>query len=1097
VFAHADFPFPNQLLRQTFARVDPAFDPETYDRDRMTWALMHLIPAHLEDERLAPLARYLSAGTHEPDDRRRRFQLSERIAHTFDQYLVFRPALLRDWERDEIDVDDWQPVLWKALVGVLGPNHTAAMERRAITALRDGDFDREGLARRVCLFGISTLPPLHVRVLDALARHVDVHLFQLTPTDEYWADIEHPRAIHRRVKAARSRRPNRVPDTQLPLPLGQAEPTPGRMAEAPPRTLSADELHYTVGHPLLAGFGKLGKEFQTVLIDELADFQGAEGRFESPHEGSLLGVLQADLYKVRYRREDRPQVPPVAIPATDRTVEVHVCHSPRREVEVLHDQIRAMLEANPSWTPEDILVMSPDIELYAPLIDATFGAAPYDRRIPHSVADRSPRRESPVIEAFLAVLGLIGARGTATEVTDLLTLTPIRDRFGIAPSDLELIHRWVADSGVRWGVDAAHRAGFGLPEFGENTWRFGLDRLLVGYAMHDAPPRLWAGVRPYDDVEGSDALRVGRFVDFVEALFGALERLEGDRPLQRWRADLGAMLSRLVDGTGDNEHAHQLIRDTLAEVVEAAEAAGFDELVGPDLVRTLLVRRFEEGRHGHRFLSGGVTFCAMLPMRSIPFRVICMLGMNERDFPRTRRPLGFDRMARSPRAGDRSLRDDDRYLFLEAILSARDRLLVTYVGRSVRDDTARPPSVAVGELLDALDEAFRTADGGPIRPQIVVEHPLQPFSARAFDPATDRRQRSHDGAWCEVATALQGPRAPLPAFLPDALAPPEDDDGRIDLEALARFFRRPQASLLRRRLGVDLTNDPLRLRDREPVSMDALERWSLGEALVEARLTGADVEALHAATRALGSLPVGTVGDCAFEDIAETAGRIAERIAEVADRPPRQAIDVDIPLGDGRRVVGRLDGLRDGLLLRYGFGRLDGRRRMDLWLRHLALNAHADTQSADDFGDLMGGMIGGEPEPGGAIPRTSRFVCRADRQAAAVALEFPPQANAIAVLRELVDIYARGMCEPIPLFTHASFAYASARRKRPWRSRDARERSAGYEARNVWKGYGDLPADRKDPATLRLFGDQFPFDDEFVSLARAVFDPLLDAGKNV
>ncbi len=806
------------------------------------------------------------------------------------------------------------------------------------------------------MFGVSTLPPLYLEVLAAVASRVEVHLFHLSPSREYWAEI-------------RSRR----------------EELRGLW-----RGADVDELALTRSGdvPLLGSLGRAGRDFQRVLEAQVDYVEDGRDLYREPGADTLLTALQSGILHLE------PRV--AAITDNDRSIGVVSCHAPMREVEILRDQLLAMFDADPTLEPRQVVVMTPDIDAYAPLIDAVFGFEPWERGfIPYRIADRSLRAESAVAQAFVATLALSRSRMKASEVLDLLALEPVRARFGIAADEVEQLERWVHASGVRWGVDAADRAAQGQPALRENTWRFGFERLLLGYAMAGDGTRLFEGRLPQDDVEGGAAEAVGRLVDVCERLFAWRARLVAPRPLVEWQRDLGRLIEDLLATSEREAYQMQAVRDVLAELVRNAEAAGFDEPVHLELVEQLLARRFESDRAAHDFLAGGVTFCAMLPMRSIPFRVVVLLGMNDEGFPRKNQASDFDLIASSPRPGDRSLRDEDRYLFLEALLSARERFVASYVGRGIRDNERRPPSVVLGELLDAIEQGY-----GIGADQLVVEHPLQPFSPRYFR-ADEPRLFSYAQAEARGARALSQGSHAEPPFQRRALAPAEA--GPIDVDALARFFENPAKALIRDRLGLDLSDEPVLVEDREPIEVGALERWRIGDELFQLALDGQELGATLERSRAGGVLPLGTPGKLFHESLTADVQAVADAASVWLDGERLEPVMLDLAL-DGERVTGTLRGVYPRAQVRRQYSRLKPKNELSMWIRHLALCCAAPLDH----------------------PRRSVVVGRAADDGDAFAqrvFRAVPAAEAGARLSELVHLYRLGMCAPLALFPASSRRY--------------------------------------------------------------------------
>lgn len=1053
VWANPLFPFPRKLIELAITAVlGPQGQPSAcFEPEALMWAVADLLPVHLQRPEFAPIRTYLA----EDERGTKRIALAQRIADTFDQYVVYRPQMIIEWERGTNAGagagagTDWQAVLWRALVARHGATHVAARAAAFLTAV--AATSPSGFPARVSLFGISTLPPLHLQLLAALSTHVEVHLFVLSPSREYWADIQSQRQAIR----------------------AQAR-----------RGVSIDTLPFPEGHPLLASLGRLGRDFQQVLEATGAYQEPDADLYHDPGTGSMLATLQSDILKLVYR-ERGGDASPLPHRRDDESIRVHTCHSPMREVEVLHDLLLAVFDADHTLEPRDVIVMSPAIDTYAPLIEAVFGGDS-EPRIPYRIADRGVRLTEEVVDAFATLLTVVRGRMTATDVLDLLGLEAIRARFGITGEDLDVLRTWITRSGIRWGVDDADRAAVDQPRVRENTWRFGLDRLLLGYAMPGDDRILFHGVLPYDDVEGTAAELLGSLVDFCEALFALHADVERPRPLGAWRDALGSALERMVASTHQTADQHQRIRSALGDLAARAEQAGFSDTLHLDALRPQLDLALQRSTSSHGFLAGGVTFCALVPMRTIPFRVVCLLGMNDDAFPRAQRPFGFDLIAQRPQPGDRSSREDDRYLFLEALLSARQRLIITYVGQSIRDNTEIPPSVVVSELLDTLDESFRVGeltrarDETPeaVRTHVVVRHPLQPFSPRYF--GRDSRLFSYAASHCDGARGLVQPRRSVPAFLVAPLPAPVDAAPIIAIDDLVRFFEHPSRAFLQRRLQLYLGSDTPIVEDREPMELDSLAVWEIGHSLLERSVRGDDLSAAFAAVRANGTLPLGVAGECVYADLRPAVELIGGRARDLMSGERCAPVEVDARVGDCR-IIGMLRNLWRTGQVRYQFSRLGGRHELGVWIRHLVLNLIAPPScAADSF--VVGRPASGDPT---------------------VVVRFRPVADPASLLHELVNLYRVGQTLPVPLFPRTSRAYTEALRSSG--ANDGGRRALAV-ARTAFepKKHSPVPSEGEDVYVHQLFGDRDPLDpafrcfaDEaslapsFAAVAYAVFDPLL------
>jgi exodeoxyribonuclease V gamma subunit len=999
VWANCQYPFPNKYVRDLFLKViGETADISPFDPALMLWRILRILPAQLENPDFACLQGYLAGGSRDL----KLYQLAGKIADTFDQYTLFRGDLLEEWENGK--EKHWQAVLWRALVAETGNFHRAEMKNRFFRALADGTGDTGRFPDRLTVFGISYLPQFHFDFLVAVSSYTQVNLFVMSPCREYWADILPARSLV--------------------------------------RLSSEDRLHRIEGNPLLASLGRLARDFSEMIVDYSAASGGAEDLYRQTAGKNLLELLQNDILNLE--GADDVGREKLSVMPGDPSLRIHSCHSPLREVEALHDELLGMFAAMDGLKPRDILVMAPDIEIYAPYILAVFEGNPdLSARIPYSIADRSIRSEGRLSEALLAIFDLPGKRFPVTRVLDILAFSAVSAAFGFNSADLDLLRSWLEDMRVRWGLDEAEREREGFPPYRENSWRAGLDRLLLGYAMPEEVG-LVDGVFPYDNMEGDNPHIAGRLVRFVEMLASLVERLDQPRTLPQWETLCREIFADFFAPDEQESREFSFLTALLDDLRALPERTAFSEAVGLPVIRSWLREGIDRQDRGLGFMTGGVTFCAMLPMRSIPFRVIALLGMNDGGFPRQSRPVGFDLIAREGRRGDRSLRDEDRYLFLEALLSARERFFISYTGQSIRDNAPLPPSVLVDELLEYL--ANRFADGSDTFPAaVVIRHRLQPFSPDYFSGNGELASFSGEN-YRAVQSRLQGARPETP-FLAEPLPEPAEELRQISLGNLLAFFDNPVKYLLRSRVGLRLDELTPPLEDRESFGLDALDAYQVRRRMLDLLLAGRTTEELLDLTRAQGLLPPARQGELLFRGLQEQVTEFAAGIrALTGELSPLEPLDLDIRVGEFR-ISGRLTGIWPDQLLRSRCAKRSGRDQMRLWIEHLLLNElHAE-----------------------------RYPTRSVLVTTDGALRLLPVEESGTCLRLLLDFYWAGLRQPLKFFPRSSFAYA-----KKWEL---------DSARTVWRG--DYFPEGDDPYYRLCFGDADPLDDEFERVTRAILEPLL------
>lgn len=939
----------------------------------------------------------------------------------------------------------FQPELWRELVARHGPVHVGA--RTASFLERTVP---EAAPERISIFGVSTLPPIYLSTFSHLARAREVHFFLLSPS-----------------------------------PIGGEK------------------------HPLSNSLGHVGREFEERLraANPNAAFYDA---FVESGADTALAALQTDLLAGKVRAASGRERRSRKSESPDSSIGIHSCHSPIREVEVLRDQLLAAFDADPTLEPHDVIAMAPNIDAYAPLIEAVFAHDPVEPGfIPYRISDRSTRVQNQTAQALVRLLGLAKSRMKASEVLDLLQLEPVRRRFGIESEELPEVRRLVRESGVRWGIDAAHRASFGQPEDSGNTWAFGLARLLLGRAMTDSQDALFAGVLPASSAGGDAADLVGKLSEYANSLFREAQGLKEPRTVGDWAAALNGALARLV--STDDAHTPEL-RSTMRAIdalVARAADGGYTGEVHGEALTLLLEEELDVERVSRSFATGGVTFSALLPMRSVPFRVVALLGLSDEDFPRKDRSPGFDLIARKPEPGDRSVRGEDRQLFLEALLSARDRFIVTYVGRAVHDNSPFPPSVVVAELVDALAAtraqstapertarktpdgqlAFAFAERGAPAVEsvgLVVEHPLQPWSPRYFGADSDPRLFGYVEADAAGARSLSAREPAAPRFHAAPLIGVAD--AVVTVDELARFLENPARALLQRRLGVNLDEEVLVVEDHDPIEAGPLGAYAIGARLLAKSERGAPIEDALRWARATGLVPAGTPGDVDLAPVLERAESLSAMVRDWRAGSKPAPVEVDVAF-DKTTLVGVLHDVYPKAQVIGQYARLKPTNEVAAWVRHLALAASVPVP--------LPTVLIGRPTEGEGADAVRSFDAM-DASAAKRRLE------------SLLELYRLGQKAPLCLFSKASRRFAEVWIATGEAGADA-ERDALEAARHAFSDGRKAPADADDAYVRRLFEgvDPFatspvPFDDDgslglpsFADLSRAVFVPLLAASRVV
>ncbi|MFI8417463.1 exodeoxyribonuclease V subunit gamma [Serratia sp. NPDC078593] len=1040
IAANIAFPLPATFIWDMFTRVLPGIPKESaFSKDAMTWKLMWLLPEMLSEPAFSPLQHYLS----DDGDKRKIHQLAGRVADLFDQYLVYRPQWLESWQRGELieglaEAQQWQAPLWARLVEYtqqLGQPewHRANLYRRFISTLEQTNECPAGLPPRVFICGISALPPVYLDALQALGKHIDIHLMFTNPCRYYWGDIQ-DYAFLARLQSRKRRHHHQAIEQGL-----------FRQPEQAAQLFDADG-EQQLSNPLLASWGKLGRD-HLYLLAQMDALQEVDA-FVDIAPNNLLHAIQHDMLELEdhaiigttpetLERSDNKRTLDLA----DRSISLHACHSPQREVEILHDRLLAMLAEDPQMTPRDIIVMVADIDSYTPYIQAVFGNAPAERYLPFAISDRKARQAHPALQAFISLLDLPQSRFTAEQVLALLEVPALAARFAIQEEGLRLLRHWVAESGVRWGLDDDNVRELELPATGQHTWQFGITRMLLGYAM-DSSVGDWQGVLPYDESSGLVAELAGQLAELLSQLTHWRQQLSDVRTLAEWLPLCRQLLNSFFESDAETEVVLALIEQQWQQVIGYGQGARYPDAVPLALLRDELAARLDQERISQRFLAGQINFCTLMPMRSIPFKVVCLLGMNDGVYPRTLPPLGFDLMSQQVKRGDRSRRDDDRYLFLEAILSAQQRLYISFIGRSIQDNSERYPSVLVTELLEYLQQSYclpgdeyldTDSSARRVGEHLLCQHARVPFAAENFLPSTE--EQSYAAEWLPAAN---GQGEAHPQFNQPLLPEPQQ---QLSLDDLLRFYRHPIRAFFQLRLGVNFILEETELPDEEPFTLDNLSRYQFNNQLLNALIEGEDAKRLYQRVRASGGLPYGAFGEIYWQKQQEEMAELAARVREEQQESSSLELDLDVA---GVRVGGWLHQVQTDGLLRWRPATLSAVDGILLWLEHLVYCC-----------------AGGEGE--------SRMFGRKNSTWRFAAL---PSDAARTQLTELVAGYQRGLCAPLMLLNKSGWSWLNQCYLQETQQIDWSE-EAQIKARakllQTWQGDQRVPGEGDDPYIQRVF----------------------------
>ncbi len=997
-FCNYNFFLPLEFLSFIAGQLGVEVNPASFTRENLSWRLDGLL-RDVSDDLYEPLRNYLEGANIDL----KRYQLAVRLAHVFDQYQIMRPEMLESWAKEKLvtnnEAEPWQMDLWVRLLNQEnqegGANHRGILFQQITDCLVSNKEATLGLPKRVSVVGVHILPPIYLDFLNKLAELMDVHFLLLSPCRDYWDGSESRKRMLQ----------SKLVTHENGLPEGLNDQ-----------------------HPLLRNLGRQGIDLQDMMLErtavsaEFASYENPVSGKSQKDNATLLTRLQRDLL-------DGPSSETAQnLERSDDSIKIVSCHSRQRELMVLKDNLLHLLYKNKTLELRDIVVMAPDIQEYSGLIPAFFSD------IQHSIADRSLRRRNSTIQAFVTFLNLIGGRYGWNEVMDLLRQPVVFTQFDLSLNDLDKLQEWVLGAGIRWGLSGTQRQQAGAADIEETSWRAGIERLLMGYAIDT--DEFVDGVLPYTHLEGQGAQPLGGLCQYVQILDQAEQQFKHRHTMAQWATQLHTFVQSLFGEGADNDLGE--LRGLVGELIEFSTFSNSDK-ISFEVIREWFEKSSAESRSSSGFLRGQLTFCSMLPMRSIPFKVVCLLGLNDGVFPSNDSHDTFNLIADSFRLGDRSPRADDRYQFLEAILSARTTLYLSYIGQSIKTNKEIPPSVVVSEFLEIIENYYGIKD-------CVTQHPLHPFSTAYFDGSRPELF-SYNGYYHRTAEILQQDPIKDGPWLQSQLQPVDDV---IELRELFNFYRNPQRYFVRNCLGINLDLDYKLPDENELFEIQGLGKYEVEQELLNSIELG-NMDEMGPKLQNSGEWLLGTPGLLLMEKYQAGVRDFYQQISMQNAGNPVEDILIDVTIGK-YRLVGKLPNCyeRGTMILRYG--KLRGADLLRGWLIHLLLQ-YVDTGN------------------------WTRIVAH-ERMIHFTRTGHEPS------LETLVDMYVRGCQVPSMFFIEPAFAHLQQYLK----SED--EMKALLEAR---KRYQHYMVNGYEPEWRILFGDidaAEPLAARFVELTRLVMHQI-------
>jgi len=1024
--ANNDYPLAANLIWKLLKRVGldcPDVDPLALDA--LAWKVIYILPSLIDQPDFSVVKHYLKNDY----DGVKQWQLAKKIADVFDHYQDLCPESLLT---DDNQMEPWLNTLWQKIVEDT-PNYKLKLIFQFIEKVQAGGINPKLLPKRIHIFAPSLLPSIVFQFFEKMALITEVNFYVVSPTNHYWGDL-----------------------TLLK-----------KMAKA--RLSGNEQASYAeVGNSLLSSWGKVGQIFHDQLImSDQVNFIAEDVPFSPAN--TLLQTIQNDVFDLYDARLNQPLKV-----QNDGSIKVNACHSKMRECQILHDEMLNLFNhaSSNAITPEDILALTPNIVDYAPYIEAVFNPSKNKPYIPWNINDVPIADIAPLYDVFLQLFDLAASRFKQSEILIFLDLKEVQHRFDLSADDVIKIKNWVKQNAIHWGKSAQHKKQLGLPSIELNTWRFGLDRMMASYAL--GSNECFNDFVTVSKIDSTDAETLGKFNQLYEALVHYSQRIAEDKTPTQWQQLINEMLDQLF--TEDlNASAKQTIRDSVEQWLSIMTGLAFDTPISALLVKKVLQEKLQMAAKKIAFMTGGVTFSSMKPFRNIPFKVVFMMGLNEQDFPRKEVKPEFDTLSNSNGVGDLSIAEEDRYLFLETLMSAREKLIFSYVAFSYKDNSPKQPSLLLSELLEYIDERFILENNKKPSTQVVEKHRLQPYSAYYYD---ETAPKSYDRFWLKMLKQDQNEEKIKTKQWKDwAYLTVEDEPKDLQLDNILYFYKNPSARFVRQNAKVAFNEDNEETDDNEPLALDNLEQYQIKQQITQAVIEQNDIDEVKLRLFRKGALPLSKIGNKSFNVVLAKLQAMLPKLQGV-DATDTFSLSFSENISHSKKSVLNLTGQIENLYPNHGIfyirpGTAKGADYLTLWIQFLILQLVADSH------DALAGKA------------TDAFIL-SDKKFETFSADQMDVETARVHLESLVAIYQKSLVKPIALFNLSSYETA-LQLNRGKALADVNKASKWY---NSYQYKGDEDNDYIQ-FLLRDVDEQPTNSDEFIKMVELVYLPMLKCLKKL
>jgi len=869
---------PNDFIWKLFEIISPKKKlKNTFTHSMMIWKIMKII----DDKKIFE-------NYNKKEAKLQKFKFSFLMANIFEQYIFYRPNWINEWETEKntsiIDQNDiWQIKLWIEIIKNSKKTHQYSYHFANLfynfqKLFEEKKIQKKHLPSRCFIISSFALNPSYIRIFQNISTYINIYFLYVTPFKKNIFNFIQDNNIFLNQKK------NKKPcDNSLIKLWGQYE-------------------------KIYALYIIRSKEMKIINC------------FKENNNRNLLNSIKNDLLKKNINKKKRFLI------STDNSISINICFNKKNEIEILHKKLLIFFNKNSSIKPKDVVVTSFSIENYISSINSVFASENNKKQIPFFIANKFSKKTNIIISSFKKILNLANSRFHNEEILEFLDIPEIAKKFNLSEEEIKILYYWIEEANIRWAIDCKHKDYLSFPKNKQNTWLYGIEKLLLSYAMNDTE-KVWNNILSCSSINGSRTEIIEKLIIFIKTLKKWQKKLSRSQYLIHWHSLSKDLINDFFFCSQKIEKSIKMIQKNWTEMINNNLSSGYLKKVSINILIKNFFYKYYFNNH-QKFLPDVVNFCHPNAVCYIPFKIICIIGADHLSVPKINHLDKFNLLKKYPLIEDINIYQKYCYLFAQSISCAEQYFYISYVGYSIKDESKIYPSILIDQLLHYISSNFCFSGDCNLSLQDnskkIIKHLCKKYKIQYFykkkyaNPSTTEN--------------LQDVFKYTNRNINNKNILKRNSCTKINLKDLITFWKNPICYFFNVNLQIKVDIKKHAINTTEPFSVNQEDSFKIKNILLNKIINNQDTMELFKKYMLSGKLPYDFFGKIFWNQKLKEMTMIAKEVMKYRISKEEKKINLKI---EKYQIDGILSEIQTTGLLRWKPNTINFSDRITLWLEHL------------------------------------------------------------------------------------------------------------------------------------------------------------------